>query len=173
MSQIFKGYAADGQNLCVGDVVITINGQSVRTADDAYTLCNKAGDLVEIQTTNYRATRNVRLRRRTVTAGSAQKLGVGFGLDEQGRLAVADLFPGYEAVEKLMVGDRVLAVNGEEVDDPQLATRLCTGAGDVVELRVISNRVSNTSERSDASMVGTSSSHAASHRFTGFSSPPR
>ena len=170
VSEIFKGYAADGQNLCVGDVVVSINGQPTRTAEDAYAVCNKAGDLVEIQTTNYRALRIVQLRRRVATAGSAQKLGVAFGLDERGRLAVSKLFPDYEAVEKLMVGDRVLSINGEEVEDPQLATRLCASSGDVVEMRVISNRVGNASERSEPSTMG--SSHSASPRYTGSSSHP-
>ena len=171
LSEIFKGFAADGQNLCVGDVVVSINGQPTRTAvAAAYAACNKAGDLVEIETTNYRALRVLRLRRRVATTGSAQKLGVAFGLDEQGRLAVTKLFPGYEADEKLLVGDRVLSINGEDVEDPQLATRLCTSGGDVVELRVISNRVNNASERSDPGSMG--SSQSASPRYTGSSSHP-
>ena len=155
VTEIFKGYSADDQNLCVGDVIVAINGHSPRDADDAYALCRRTSestkptDLVEIQVKAYRATRNVRLRRRVGAVGSAQKLGFGFRRDEQGRLAVTDLWPGYEAVEKLLVGDRVLSVNGQEVEDPVVATRICTGAGDVVELRVITNRVWDISERSD------------------------
>jgi len=165
VTEIFKGYSAEGQNLCVGDVIVAINGHSPTNAEDAYALCRRTSestkptDLVEIQVKAYRATRNVRLRRRVGAVGSAQKLGFGFRRDEQGRLAVTDLWPGYEAEEKLLVGDRVLSINGQEVEDPVVATRICTGAGDVVELRVITNRVWDTSEgskRSDQDSLGSS-----------------
>ena len=161
ITEIFKGYSADDQTLCVGDVIVAINGHSPRDANDAYTLCRKTSelteskDLVEIQTKNYRATRNVWLRRRVGAnapdspESTVLRLGLGFGRDKQGRLAVTDLFPGYEAVEKLLVGDRVLSINGQEVEDPVVATRVCTEADDVVELRVITSRVWHTSERSD------------------------
>ena len=51
-----------------------------------------------------------------------------------------ELFQGYEAYERLMVGDRVLAVNNIEVEDPMEATRMCTAALGIVDLRVITNR---------------------------------
>ena len=38
-----------------------------------------------------------------------------------------------------MVGDRVLAVNNIEVEDPTEATRMCTAALGIVDLRVITN----------------------------------
>jgi len=156
VTKIFKGYSADDQNLCVGDVIVAINGHSPRNADDANALCQRTSeltksevDLVEIQIKHYRATRSVWLGRREGATSSAQKLGLGFGRDEQGLLAVTDLYPGYQAVEKLLVGDRVTHINGQKVEDPVVATRICTEACDVVELRVITNRVWDISERSD------------------------
>ena len=140
VSKVWNGYSASGANIQIGDSVLAINNCPVSTVEQASELCKNGGDTVELRTTHHRTMRNVMLRRSAPTAGAVQKLGLGFGRDEQGRLAVTELFQGYEAYERLMVGDRVLAVNNIEVEDPMEATRMCTAALGIVDLRVITNR---------------------------------
>lgn len=156
VSSILKGGTAEGK-LLVNDVILKVNGLDVAGMDKR-TLCDT------VQNAKGSLTLVVK-RRRAMSSRGVIMLSLNLssshehGITLENGLYITRIGPGSVAAREgtLAVGDRILSINGKQVEDLRKAMECLDNADSPVQLQVVKNAVFSSSP---------SSSTASGHNFS-------